>query len=136
VRTLLETEWAPPPSPRQPSPPPPQHSGPRQHPNLPPQTPPPWELPNQYTNWQQPPPPVHDRPGGGGEHRKTVLIVTIAVVLVVAAVLLGAFILRGKLRTASLDGPAGQASVTASPMVYSPPVMTAGCSDTTSPSSV
>ncbi|URN06653.1 serine/threonine protein kinase [Actinomadura madurae] len=121
VRTLLETEWAPPPTPGHP-PPPVQQSGPRPHPSLPPQTPPPWELPQQYANWQQPP-PVHDRPGGGGggERRKTVLIVTIAVVLVVAAVLLGAFILRGKLNTGSLDRPAAPASVTVSAAFRSPP---------------
>lgn len=103
-------------------PPPVQQSGPRPHPSLPPQTPPPWELPQQYANWQQPP-PVHDRPGGGGggERRKTVLIVTIAVVLVVAAVLLGAFILRGKLNTGSLDRPAAPASVTVSAAFRSPP---------------
>ncbi|MEO3822302.1 protein kinase [Actinomadura sp. B10D3] len=120
VRTLLETEWAPPPSAGQHPPPPVQHSGPRPHPSLPPQTPPPWEMPQQYANWQQPP-PVHDRPGGSGERRKTVLIVTIAVVLVVAAVLLGAFILRDKLQTASLDRPGGAAPVTASAALRAPP---------------
>ncbi|MEU8797923.1 serine/threonine-protein kinase [Spirillospora sp. NPDC048819] len=91
ARTFLETEWAPPPSGSQPS---------RQ--GLPAQTPPPWEQPQQYTNWQQPPPPpVHDPRGDRVERRKTVVVVTIAVILVVAAVLAGAFILRGKLRTDS-----------------------------------
>ncbi|WP_433464280.1 protein kinase domain-containing protein [Spirillospora sp. CA-128828] len=121
VRTLLETEWTPPPS---------QLPAQRPHPGLPPQTPPPWEQPQQYTNWQQPPPPsAHDRPGGG-ERRKTLLIVTIAVILVVAAVLLGAFILRGKLRSAALDQD--QALVTARPVICAPSAVTAGCSDTTS----
>ncbi|TDD65748.1 serine/threonine protein kinase [Actinomadura darangshiensis] len=128
ARTMLETEWAPPPGQHQPPQPQPQRH--RPHPGLPPQTPPPWEQPQQFTNWQQPPPPsVH---GDGGERRKTVLVVTVAVVLVVAAVLLGAFILRGKLRTDSLGVPAGQAFVTASPAICAPPAVTEGCSDTTS----
>ncbi|TDE23943.1 serine/threonine-protein kinase [Actinomadura sp. 6K520] len=76
----------------------PQPSRTRQAPG--PQTPPPWEQPRQYTNWQQPPPPpVHGLGGDRVERRKTVLVVTIAVVLVVAAVLAGAFILRGKLQS-------------------------------------
>ncbi|XRQ11434.1 protein kinase domain-containing protein [Actinomadura welshii] len=82
ARTFLETEWAPPPSR--------QGAGP--------QTPPPWEQPRQYTNWQQPPPPVHGLAPDQVERRKTVLVVTIAVILVVLAVLAGAFILRGKLQ--------------------------------------
>ncbi|MEU8121113.1 serine/threonine-protein kinase [Spirillospora sp. NPDC049024] len=128
-RTMLETEWAPPP--------PSQHPAVRQpHPSLPPQTPPPWEQPQQYTNWQQPPPPpVHDRPGG--ERRRTVLVVTVAVVLVVAAVLLGAFILRGKLSTGALGGAAGQpAPPAARPLICAPPAVTAGCSETTSVSTM
>ncbi|XVQ12361.1 serine/threonine-protein kinase [Spirillospora sp. CA-255316] len=78
VRTLLETEWAvPPPGP---------------------QTPPPWEQPAQYRQWQQPPqgPGHRDR-----ERRKTIVIVTVAVILVVAAVLAGAFILRTKLNSSA-----------------------------------
>ncbi|SNR28738.1 serine/threonine-protein kinase [Actinomadura mexicana] len=132
-RTLVGTEWAPPPSQhpsvRRPS----VHPSVRQpHPGLPPQTPPPWEQPQQYANWQQPPPPpVHDGPGGGGERRKTVLVVTIAVVLVVAAVLLGAFILRGRLSTGSLGDAPGRPSA-ASPLICAPPAVTAGCSETTS----
>ncbi|GAA0572809.1 serine/threonine-protein kinase [Actinomadura livida] len=91
-RTFLETEWAPPPSRT------------RQAPGR--QTPPPWEQPQQYTNWQQPPPPpVHGLGGGRVERRKTVLVVTIAVVLVVAAVLVGAFILRGKLQSDAAARP-------------------------------
>ncbi|WP_084263493.1 serine/threonine-protein kinase [Actinomadura formosensis] len=111
ARTLLETEWSPPPAP--PSPPP----GPSG-------TPPPWEQPQRYSNWQQPPQP--QPVPGGGERRRTVLVVTVAVVLVVAAVLLGAFILRGKLRTGA------QAPVTLSPAICAPFAVTAGCSETTS----
>ncbi|MDL4814521.1 serine/threonine-protein kinase [Actinomadura opuntiae] len=91
-RTLLETEWAPPPR--------------SQHPQ-PPQTPPPWEQPRQYANWQPPPPQppaVHDV--RQAEHRKTVLVIAVAVILVVAAVLAGAFILRHKLQIDAL-GVAG-----------------------------
>ncbi|CND60551.1 serine/threonine protein kinase [Mycobacterium tuberculosis] len=108
-RTLLETEWAPPPPTRQ---------------GEPPRSSPPWDQPQQYANWQQQsqvqPPPVR----AGGERHRTVLVVTIAVVLVVAAVLLGAFILRGKLRT--------EAQAMASPVICAPVAVTAGCSDTTS----
>ncbi|WP_344270059.1 serine/threonine-protein kinase [Actinomadura napierensis] len=95
-RTLLETEWAPPPRTR--------HPQPQQRP---PQTPSPWEQPQQYANWQQPPspPPVHDV--RRAERRKTVLIIAVAVILVVAAVLAGAFILRRKLQIDAL-GLAGQ----------------------------
>ncbi|TDC58893.1 serine/threonine protein kinase, partial [Actinomadura sp. GC306] len=86
ARTFRESDWTPPPSRT------------RQAPG--PQTPPPWEQPRQYTNWQQPPPPpVHGIGGDRVERRKTVLVVTIAVLLVVAAVLAGAFILRGKLQS-------------------------------------
>ncbi|NKZ06958.1 serine/threonine-protein kinase [Actinomadura latina] len=115
ARTLLETEWAPggPGGPARTGPPP-QPPGP--------QTPPPWEQPRQYSNWQQPPPPAR----AGGERRRTVLVVTIAVVLVVAAVLLGAFILRGKLRAGA------QASAMPSPASCAPFAVTVGCSDTTS----
>ncbi|MBO2456674.1 serine/threonine-protein kinase [Actinomadura violacea] len=81
-RTLLETEWAPPP----------QHGQPQT---------PPWQQ-HQFSNWQQPPgpPPVHDV--RGAERRKTILIIVVAVVLVVAAVLAGAFILRRKLQVETL----------------------------------
>lgn len=106
-RTLLETEWAPPPT--------------RQ--TEPPRTSPPWEQPRHYPSWQQQSqaqPPVR----AGGERRRTVLVVTIAVVLVVAAVLLGAFILRGKLQT--------DAQAMASPVSCAPFAVTEGCSDTTS----
>ncbi|MFS2294304.1 MAG: serine/threonine protein kinase [Actinomadura sp.] len=83
ARALLETEWAPPPS----------------QPGPVPQTPPPWEQPRQYTNWQQPPPPpAHGPPDDRAERRRTVVVVTIAVILVVGAVLAGAFILRGKVQ--------------------------------------
>src|SRR5690606_6424467 len=83
ARTLLETEWAPPPS----------QPGPVSR------TPPPWEQPRQYSNWQQPPPPpAHGLPDDRVERRRTVVVVTIAVILVVAAVLAGAFILRGKVQ--------------------------------------
>ncbi|MFF5258509.1 serine/threonine-protein kinase [Actinomadura viridis] len=81
VRTLLETEWAVPPVPG-------------------PQTPPPWEQPEQFRQWQQPPPPARlDR--RDRERRKTIMIVTVAVVLVVVAVLAGAFILRDKLNSSA-----------------------------------
>jgi hypothetical protein len=103
ARTLLETEWAPPPAR-----------------TTPPQPPQPWEQPGQYSGWQQAPPA-----GAGGERRRTVLVVTIAVVLVVAAVLLGAFILRGKLQK-------GAQEAMPSPASCAPPAVTAGCSDTTS----
>ena len=131
-RTMLESEWVPPPPSQHPSVQPVQHPSVRQpHPSLPPQTPPPWEQPQQYANWQQPPPPpVHDRPRGG-ERRKTVLVVTVAVVLVVAAVLLGAFILRGRLGTGALGG-APDHPVAARPLICAPPAVTAGCSETTS----
>lgn len=118
ARTLLETEWAPPPtSPNTPS-----------RPNGPPQTPPPWEQPQQFANWQQPQPPPAPRPAGtaGGERQRTVLVVTVAVILVVAAVLLGAFILRGKLRSNA------QAAPMPSPVICAPFAVTDGCSDTTS----
>ncbi|TDD15265.1 hypothetical protein E1287_42320 [Actinomadura sp. KC06] len=102
----METEWAPPPSQphAQPQAQPPSQ-GP--HPGLPPQTPPPWEQPQQYANWQQPPPPSlrGAGPAGRAERRKTLVVVTVAVVLVVAAILVGAFILRGKLRTGA-EAPA------------------------------
>ncbi|MEV4005437.1 serine/threonine-protein kinase [Actinomadura sp. NPDC049753] len=133
-RTLLETDWAPPPPSQHPSvqhPPVQQPPVLQSHPSLPPQTPPPWEQPQQYANWQQPPPPpVHDRPGSGGERRKTVVVVTVAVVLVVAAVLLGAFILRGKLGAGALGEAPGQPA--ARPLICAPPAVTAGCSETTS----
>ncbi|WP_344590470.1 serine/threonine-protein kinase [Actinomadura vinacea] len=77
VRTLLETEWAVPPPPG-------------------PQTPPLWEQPAQYRQWQQPAPSTGHRER---ERRKTIVIVTIAVILVVAAVLAGAFILRRSLNS-------------------------------------
>ncbi len=80
---------------------------------------PPWDQSRRYPDWQQQPRP-------GGERRRTVLVVTIAVVLVVAAVLLGAFILRGKLQTGS------QASAMPSPVSCAPFAVTDGCSDTTS----
>jgi hypothetical protein len=91
VRTLLETEWSvPPPGP---------------------QTPPPWEQPAQYRQWQQP-------TGASGGHRererrKTIVIVTVAVILVVVAVLAGAFILRTKLNSsaAATASPAATASL-------------------------
>ncbi|NDU72298.1 protein kinase [Actinomadura sp. DSM 109109] len=152
--TLPETEWAPPPPSQHPSLPPPsmqlpsvqlpsvqlpsaQHplvqppSAHQPHPSLPPQTPPPWEQPQQYTNWQQPPPPsLHDRPAGRRERRRTVLVVTAAVVLVVAAVLLGAFILRERLGTGALGGAPDQPP--ARPVMVAPAAVTEGCSDTTS----
>ncbi|WP_339155311.1 serine/threonine-protein kinase [Actinomadura luteofluorescens] len=137
-RTMLESEWVPPPPSQHPSVQPVQpvqpvqHPSVRQpHPSLPPQTPPPWEQPQQYANWQQPPPPpVHDRPAGGRERRRTVLFVTVAVVLVVAAVLLGAFILRGKVGSGALGGEPGQPA--ARPLICAPPAVTEGCSETTS----
>ncbi|MGI5206990.1 protein kinase domain-containing protein [Spirillospora sp. CA-108201] len=157
-RKPLETEWAPPPlsqhpSVRQPSVQHPavqqpsvqqpsvqqpsvqhpgvQHPSVRQpHPSLPPQTPPPWEQPQQYTNWQQPPPPPAQDGPGRGERRRTVVVVTVAVVLVVAAVLLGAFILRGKLGAAALGDAPGQPA--ARPLICAPPAVTEGCSETTS----
>ncbi|WP_067453375.1 serine/threonine-protein kinase [Actinomadura macra] len=96
-RTLLETDWAPPP-------------GRTPHPQ--PRTPPPWEQPQQSSNWQQQLlPPVQNGPQSGphgqGERRRTVLIVTIAVILVIAAVLVGAFILRQKLQSDAMAAPAG-----------------------------
>jgi serine/threonine protein kinase len=101
-RTLLETEWAPPPQH-----PPSQHLQQR-----PPQTPPPWDQPQHFANWQQPPPPPvhHVRQA---ERRKTIMIIVIAVVLVVAAVLLGAFILRRKLHVDALGfvGPGHAATM-------------------------
>jgi serine/threonine protein kinase len=114
AQTLLETEWVPPPS----------RSGTRSGPGGPPQTPPPWEQPQQYANWQQPQPPP--RMAAGGERHKTVLVVTLAVILVVAAVLLGAFILRGKLRSNA------QPEAMPSPVICAPFAVTDGCSDTTS----
>ncbi|MES9606043.1 protein kinase [Actinomadura sp. NPDC000929] len=133
-RTPLESDWVPPPPSQHPSvqhPPVRQPSVIQPHPSLPPQTPPPWEQPQQYANWQQPPPPpVHDRAGSGGERRKTVVVVTVAVVLVVAAVLLGAFILRGKLGAGALGEAPGQP--VARPLICAPPAVTAGCSETTS----
>ncbi|MBD2898725.1 Serine/threonine-protein kinase PknD [Actinomadura sp. RB99] len=87
-RTLLETEWVPPPQQR----PPTSHS-----PQRVPRTPPPWEQPSHFANWQQPPPPPSVHGVRQAERRKTIMIIVVAVVLVVAAVLLGAFILRRKL---------------------------------------
>jgi len=113
ARTLLETEWAPPPS-RADAPP-------QSRPDAP-STRPPWEQQRPYPDWRHQSPP----PDAGGERRRTVLVVTIAVVLVVAAVLLGAFILRGKLRSGA------QADATPSPVICAPFAVTAGCSDTTS----
>ncbi|MFB4306163.1 serine/threonine-protein kinase [Actinomadura sp. GTD37] len=121
ARTLLQTEWAPPPtsSPVRPDASPPGA----------PPTGPPWEQPRQYSDWQRPHTPAA---GPGGERSRTVLVVTIAVVLVVAAVLLGAFILRGKLRS-DARGPGGaQAPAMASPVSCAPFAVTDGCSDTTS----
>jgi serine/threonine protein kinase len=71
-RTLLETDWVP-------------GQG---------QTPPPWQLPSQYQQWQQPAPPALGQGARDRERRRTIVIVTIAVILVVAGVLAGAFILR------------------------------------------
>ncbi|MFA1548473.1 serine/threonine-protein kinase [Actinomadura chokoriensis] len=116
ARTLLETEWAPPPS-RQDTPPP----SPR---DTPPPSSPPWDQPMQYSDWQRPQPPPA---APGREHRRTVLVVTIAVILVVAAVLLGAFILRGKLNSGAQAAP-----VIPRPVSCAPSAVTAGCSDTTS----
>ncbi|QKW38882.1 serine/threonine protein kinase [Actinomadura sp. NAK00032] len=116
AQTLLQTEWAPPPSrPNAPS-----------RSNDPPQTPPPWEQPQQYSNWQQPQPPARPAAAPGGERHRTVLVVTVAVILVVAAVLLGAFILRGKLRSNA------QAEPMPRPVSCAPFAVTDGCSDTTS----
>ncbi|GAA0215017.1 hypothetical protein GCM10009527_008450 [Actinomadura nitritigenes] len=92
-RTLLETEWAPPPHQR----PPTAHSRQRA-----PQTPPPWEQPQHFANWQQPPAPPSVHGVRQAERRKTIMIIVVAVVLVVAAVLLGAFILRRKLHVDAL----------------------------------
>lgn len=123
-RTLLETDWAPPPGQ------PPRNQVPRNQPprNQPPrnqaprnETPPPWEQPHQYTNWQQPPAPPADVPQVHGERRKTVLIVTIAVILVIVAVLAGAFILRHKLRA---DVAMGDRRPPAAVAVVSPPSLT------------
>jgi hypothetical protein len=71
-RTLVETEWVP-------------GQG---------QTPPPWQLPSQYQQWQQPAPPTLGQGARDRERRRTIAIVTIAVILVVAGVLAGALILR------------------------------------------
>ncbi|WP_242884882.1 serine/threonine-protein kinase [Actinomadura litoris] len=90
-RTLLETDWAPPPP---------------VNPHAAPQTPPPWEQPRQAANWQQPPPPPTVDDGarhGRDERRRTVLIVTVAVILVIVAVLAGAFILRQRLHSDAMD---------------------------------
>jgi serine/threonine protein kinase len=117
-RTLLETEWAPPPQQRpptqhgQPQHGQPQHAQPQHGQPHVPQTPPPWEQPQHFANWQQPPPPpVHDV--RQAERRKTILIIVVAVVLVVAAVLLGAFILRRKLHVDALGfaGPGHTATM-------------------------
>ncbi|QXJ21910.1 protein kinase [Actinomadura graeca] len=104
--TLLETDWAPPP----PQGRTPQGQGPSGR------TPPPWEQPRQYGNWQQPAPPAQGGappgPHGPGERRKTVLIVAIAVILVIAAVLAGAFILRQKLQADAMAAPAARVAAT------------------------
>ena len=105
ARTLLQTEWAPPPPPPPPDAPLPAN--------------PPWDGAQRHSDWQRPRPP-------GGERRRTLLVVTIAVVFVVAAVLLGAFILRGKLRSDA------QAASTPRPVICAPFAVTEGCSDTTS----
>jgi serine/threonine protein kinase len=91
ARTVVETEWTPPPL----------HGQGRQHGQVQqgpqqgqgPQTPPPWELPAQFNQWQQAPPgPSRDE--RARERRKTIIMVTISVILVVIAVLAGAYILR------------------------------------------
>ncbi|WP_143220557.1 hypothetical protein [Actinomadura sp. CNU-125] len=154
-RTLVETEWAPPPpqasASRPPAQPPspstsqprPSTSQPRSSltpgPVTPPpapapspsQSPPPWGLPQ--SNWQQPPSPQVSRPSRNTpkarERRKTIVIVTIAAVLVIAAVLIGALIVRDKMGTGALD----QARVEMpSPSIAAPSARTDGRSDTTS----
>ncbi|MFD0692078.1 serine/threonine-protein kinase [Actinomadura fibrosa] len=121
-RTLLETDWAPPPARDAHSP---RSAPPSAHGHGGPQTPPPWEQPQQYANWQQPP-RAHDR--AAGDRRKTLVIVTIAVILVVAAVLAGALILRGKMQANAMGGQA----VMPRPVALAPSADTEGCSDTTS----
>ncbi|MEU5877460.1 serine/threonine-protein kinase [Spirillospora sp. NPDC047279] len=81
ARTLLETDWSPPPA---------EH-GDRS----------PWEA--QPSKWSQPLDPSAVR---RAQRTRTIVIVTIAVIVVVVAVLTGAFILRQKLSTSSLPGPA------------------------------
>ncbi|MDL4775921.1 serine/threonine-protein kinase [Actinomadura xylanilytica] len=132
VRTMVETEWSPPPpAPSQTQPPPalaktqpppqqrpsqtqpppysppprvpPQRVQPPPQPPQPPQTPQPWEQPQQFSQWQQPVRPDQGAARPGDrERRKTIVIVTVAVVLVVAAVLAGAFILRSRLGTGAM----------------------------------
>ncbi|MFB4313214.1 serine/threonine-protein kinase [Actinomadura sp. 21ATH] len=97
-RTLLETEWAPPPA----------QGG--QVPGMrAPRTPPPWEQPAQSQQWQRPPATALSR--REKERRRTIVIVTIAVILVVAAVLGGALIIRSKINGGT--GAAGEVRVEA-----------------------
>ncbi|MEW2358041.1 protein kinase [Spirillospora sp. NPDC029432] len=104
-RTLLETEWAPPP----------EHGNRAPGGQVPgagaPQTPPPWEQPAQSRQWQQPRPPTPVLSPREKERRKTIVIVTIAVILVVAAVLGGALIIRMKINGGA--GAAGEVRVEA-----------------------